>query len=148
MTAGLQQQIKTDKRLLRVARKLTDKGFRVLRCKVHETYDYTGTAIRIHCAEDYSTILGIFAELPPDWHIETDGPQDGEQYTHSVLTDYLPHIIDGDGDGDGDERKYQLTITISNLDTWLDNLDNEGTRAVLTLAGYPAGPIKHIPEAI
>lgn len=132
--------VRADKRLLGVAQKLTDKGFRVLRCKVYETYTSDSTAIGIHLREVYNSVIGLFTEMPPDWFMDTVGPQDGEQYVHSELVDYWPHS------DDPEEYEYQLKLTIQNLESWLDTLDSEGTKAVLTLAGYRLGPIKRISE--
>lgn len=130
--------VRADEKLVTVAQKCLDKGFRVLRCTMNEVFANSSTAIRIHFREDYSDIVdNLLHDLPPDWHTETDGPQDGEQYRHTVLIDYWPHP------DSTEELRYALDLTISNLEIWLDDtLDNDGTIAVLTLAGYPVGQIK------
>ncbi len=59
-----------------------------------------------------------------------------------MLVDYL-EWSDSEEDMEG-----ELTLTISNLETWVEELDGEAVKAVLTLAGYPVAPITHKPDML
>ena len=130
-----------DERLAGVALKLMDKGFLVRACLMDEILPRTKTAIRIHFDKHYE-VESLFREMPPDWHTETFTPSDNKSFRHTVLVDYL-EWSDSEEDMEG-----ELTLTISNLETWVEELDGEAVKAVLTLAGYPVAPITHKPDML
>ncbi|HEY8348804.1 MAG TPA: hypothetical protein VIM13_03110 [Clostridia bacterium] len=125
-----------DEKLVGIAQRLMDKGFRVNSCILHGNGIYSKPAIRIYFDEHYD-IESLFHDMPPGWYTETFLGNGGSR-KFTVLAE--------DCECDDEDLEYELVLTISNLETWLDSIDSEAAKAVLILAGYSTEPVIHTRE--
>lgn len=128
--------VHVDIELIRVAQRLMDKGFRVASCQ-YTSYGHSGEIIiEIKFYELYDCIDSVFCDLPPDWQVITTRYPSYLKDDSVLRTTLREHIAPGV------HTVYERDLTISNLEVWLDSIDNDGMKAVLMLLGYPAGQLK------
>lgn len=115
-----------------VLEKLIERGIEVVSgsCDTYNTYGSTQVQVQIELGQLYS----LFNELPPEWCTYTyysiiEYGKVGSPYTGLSHSSSIPYGVD-------DEVEFATMITISNLELWLDSLDNDGVKAVLRLDGY------------
>lgn len=122
-----------------IVERLLDRGVDVVSANsdVFDAYDdktdKTGKIVLLQIELGFWYPAEMFKDLPPDWmtyeyHTVQDNAP-GPAYTGLSHSERI-------FDDDDDELEYATALTISNLESWLDNLDADAIRCIWTLAGY------------
>lgn len=123
--------------LIGVAKLLINRGFKVFyaNCSTHDDESGIGkiTQIIIEFGTSYSEAM--FQELPPDWTMYEYSRVKDNQILEPKLTGLSCVFNHPPNECDAESIAFDIEVTISNLEVWLEEKDPESCRAVLTLAG-------------
>jgi len=122
-----------------IVEKLLDRGIEVVSasCDVFDTYEEdtgkTGKIVLLQIELGFLYPAEMFENISPDWmtyeyHTVQDNIK-GPKYTALSHSERFYDV-------DDDEIDYATTLTIKNLEVWLDDLNAAAYRCVWTLAGY------------
>ena len=127
--------------LIRVAKLLINRGFKVssANCHTYKSQDGIGktTQVIIEFRESYPEAM--FQELPPDWTMYEYSRVKDNQILEPKLTGLSCVFKHPPNECDAESLAFDIEVTISNLEVWLEEKDPESCRAVLTLAGCISG---------
>lgn len=123
--------------LIGVAKLLINRGFKLsyANCSTHDDESGIGkiTQIIIEFGTSYSEAM--FQELPPDWTMYEYSRVKDNQILEPKLTGLSCVFNHPPNECDAESIAFDIEVTISNLEVWLEEKDPESCRAVLTLAG-------------
>lgn len=123
--------------LIGVAKLLINRGFKLsyANCSTHDDESGIGeiTQIIIEFGTSYSETM--FQELPPDWTMYEYSRVKDNQILEPKLTGLSCVFKHPPNECDTESIAFDIEVTISNLEVWLEEKDPESCRAVLTLAG-------------
>ena len=123
--------------LIRVAKLLVNRGFKVsyANCSTHDDKSCVGKVTQITIELGVSYPETIFAELPPDWTMYKFNKVKDNQIIEPKLTGLSCVFKHPPNECDAESIAFDIEVTISNLEVWLEEKAPESYRAVLTLAG-------------
>jgi len=123
--------------LIGVAKLLINRSFKLsyANCSTHDDESGIGkiTQIIIEFGTSYSEAM--FQELPPDWTMYEYSRVKDNQILKPNLTGLSCVFNHPLNECDAESIAFDIEVTISNLEVWLEEKDPESCRAVLTLAG-------------
>lgn len=124
--------------LIEVSKLLINRGFKVsyANCSTHDDRSCVGKVTQITIEFRVSYPEAIFQELPPDWTIYEFNKVKDNQIIEPKLTGLSCVCEHPPNECDYYSIALDKEVTISNLEIWLEDLDPESCKAVLTLAGY------------
>lgn len=129
--------IRVSVELVNIVKILINLGFKVAyaNCETSEDSDSRGKVTQISI--DFETLYPeeMFYELPPDWELTDSYPVLNNEVLgepFSVLTCVCEHPPT---ECDQESIDFDKKVTITNLETWLEEKDPESCKAILKLAG-------------
>lgn len=123
--------------LIGLAKLLINRGFKVAYANGSTYNDKSGigkvTQFTIEFGASYPEAM--FTELPPDWTMYEFNRVKDNQITEPKLSGLSCICEHPPNECDIESIAFDIEVTISNLEIWLEEKDPESCKAVLTLAG-------------